>query len=191
MLIQTLDFTFKFTNSDWKFKGLAFQDLPWFLLFKLNLNGLNMVLPFMVPSDQACQIKWKQMLKSLWDFLLKTSMKHIFSSSSDFEHHLNFILLVMSWTSTSFHLLVKAAPCFPQSWDSSSGNCSLSVVKSWCILCKTEAASCQKYKRIFLGAVSGALSVSLFINPQLFLSSLRKKAHRALAFLSGNILLWP
>lgn len=75
------------------------------------------------------------------------------------------------------------------------GNWSLSVVKSWGLLCGADAASSQKYRRIFLGAASGALNVSLFINPQLFLSSPRKKnkkhTHRALAFLSGNILLWP
>lgn len=58
------------------------------------------------------------------------------------------------------------------------GNWSLSVVKSWGLLCEADAASSQKYRRIFLGAASGALNVSLFINPQLFLSSPRKKKQK-------------
>lgn len=54
-------------------------------------------------------------------------------------------------------------------------------------MCGTEAASSQKYKRIFLGAASGALNVSVFINPQLFLSSPRKKKKKTQ---SPYILVW-
>lgn len=43
------------------------------------------------------------------------------------------------------------------------------------LLCVPEAATSQKYKRIFLGRVSRVLNVSLFINLQLFLSCPRKK----------------
>lgn len=73
------------------------------------------------------------------------------------------------------HSLSLVKKCINQPRAGDWGNSSLSVVKSWGLLCGTESASSQKYKRIFLGAASRALNVSLFINPQLFLSSPRKK----------------
>lgn len=116
--------------------------------------------------------------------MVKALIKRILSTSLCATHQLLFACGVFN-TSTHFLYFIKAsAHGVDQSCASGRGYCSLSSVKSWGLLCRTEAASSQKYKRIFLGALSRALSTSLFINPQLFLSSLRKKTQ------SPCILVW-